>query len=429
MEKLYLKQILSDQLQRFLRLPNSYIKRQVINEINLNLSEPYILMGVRRSGKSFTMKILANAKMQNSSIGYIDFDDPRLSSFLTEDFQTVFDIWLEERRSDTPLYIFIDEPQNIQGWEKWITFFSKEDFIRVVATGSNAKMLSSDMATHLTGRHRETMIYPLSIKEFLSAETTTKLPLESNFLSTVSSRAAANKLVEKYYQYGGFPKALLEEDKSILQQYYKDILHKDIIPRIQANRSKEISELGNILLSTYANLVNKTRLANVLGLKQSRTINRYISSFLDAFLFYEVRMFSHSATKQQRSLPKYYAIDHGLVSANVFNVAGNRSRMLENIIFLSLKNNGYEVFYWKGQNKDWEVDFVARKQGAETIAIQVCIEIQNEKIFERETRSLLLLKKELRINKLYLIVENINSIKQSIPKQIELIDFLSFVLG
>lgn len=103
--------------------------------------------------------------------------------------------------------------------------------------------------------------------------------------------------------------------------------------------------------------------------------------------------------------------------------------MLENIIFLSLKNNGYEVFYWKGQNKDWEVDFVARKQGAETIAIQVCIEIQNEKIFERETRSLLLLKKELRINKLYLIVENINSIKQSIPKQIELIDFLSFVLG
>ena len=404
MDKSTLETIISDQLAEFLSFPTETIVRQTTN-LKLDIKaiskykEAIIILGVRRCGKSFLMKLIAKELAESAQIFYLDLDDPRLISFQANDFQLAYEIWLKSAINiNKPSHLFIDEPQNVAGWERWVTFFSKQRNCHVIITGSNSTMLGSSLATHLTGRHREFNLFPLSFSEVLNSS---KLAL-FNESSTSIKKAKIAALLDNYFKYGGMPRAFLDCDRALLIQYYKDIVIKDIAPTRSGAKIRELIELGNFLMSNNTKLVNKSKLAKQLGFKQQRTITHYIQGFLDCFLFYEIKKFNASVRKQARSLPKYYCVDPAMAGVLGFTVLENKSSSLENYVFLELKRRGYEVFYWTSK-EGWEVDFLARKHGEKTLAVQVCLDLSNKEIIERETRVITSLAKEMKIRELLIV--------------------------
>lgn len=392
MDKLILENAMRELVANFMALPESYIPRNALAGIKLS-GESTVISGVRRCGKSFFMKLLAQELQKEAAIFYLDFDDPRLINFSTEDFETAYKLWLSWFPTlPEQVVMFFDEPQNVLGWELWINFFAAKPNHKVVLTGSNSKMLSSDLSTHLTGRQRLIELTPLSFSEV----SRTHNPSQSKNDSELGG------LLNRYIKFGGFPRVWLTEETALLGQYFKDIVIKDISTRKGAAPAKVNIELGLSLMTQASRLVNKSTLARQLGFKQQRTISKHIGAFIDCFLFTEVRLFSPSLKKQQRSLAKFYPVDHALARHTRFSVFDDKSFCLECMVASELRRRGYELYYWKSKD-NFEVDFIAFKLGAEPIAVQVCIDISSKDVMEREVRALEACYNELQIHSLYII--------------------------
>lgn len=381
-------------LNDFLSIAPEVIPRSALEGLRLK-GESTVITGVRRCGKSFFMKLIAQKLSKQSAIFYLNFDDPRLINFSSEDFEVVYQLWLSSLPSPpVEIAMFFDEPQNIPQWEKWINHFASKPNHIVVITGSNSEMLSSDLATFLTGRHRVIELNPLSFAEVAKSNQAKR--------SKINEPSDLLRLFQRYQTLGGFPRVWLTEETTLLGQYFKDIVLKDISTRKGAASSRVNLELGLTLMTSAANLFNKTNVAKQLGFKQQRTISRHVAVFLDCYLFAEVRLFSAALKKQQRNLPKYYPVDHALARHTRFSVFDDQSLSLEIMIVNELRRRGYEIYYWKSK-EGFEVDFIARKLGAATLAIQACIDISSNEVLERETRALQACNKELKMDQLLLI--------------------------
>jgi predicted AAA+ superfamily ATPase len=345
------------------------------------------------------MRLLAEHLKDAAALYYLDLEDPRLINFTSEDFEHSYSLWMAtQSRYPERVVMFFDEPHNVPGWERWMTHFASRPGHSVVLTGSNSHMLSSELATFLTGRHRVVALSPFSFAEVAAAA-----PLG---LNTESARSVGNaiQLYERYRSLGGFPRVWLGGEVELLTQYFKDIVLKDISARRGAAPAQTNIELGVTLMTNAARLTNKTKLAKQLGFKQPRTIARHISAMQDAFLFRELRIFSPALKKQQRSLPKFYPVDHALARAVRFSVVDDRSLALECMVASELWRRGYELFYWRS-SQEWEVDFIARKSGSGTIAVQVTLDLSNPAVFERESRALQACAEELGITELMVVTE------------------------
>lgn len=364
------------------RLSRRSVSRELDITAELSNSEISIITGVRRSGKSMYLSQLKKRLEEHLAILSIEFDDPALEGFSGSDFQLLSDLCDELHPGAARRLYLLDEIQNVPGWERWLPQLAKDPTIKIVATGSNAKILSSELSTLLTGRHRSHEMTPLSLREIVAFDYPS-IPLGNLSIEQLASS------YERYFIYGGFPRALCETDASILPQYFVDIVERDVIARHGARLTRPLRELSRVLCSDNTRLLNRTNLAKQLGIKDAATIKRYCDWMEESYLFYEVKRFSPSVRKQMRSNAKYYCVDPTLARYSAFSLSEGRGAFLENIVYLELRRRGYDIHYWTSEDSNSEVDFVARKAGQNPLAVQVSLTTIDESTLERELRSLM----------------------------------------
>lgn len=420
MERAFVKQILLDNQQDF--VVHQLIPRQNIFDEFAN----YVLVGIRRAGKSYLLyqriqELLASG-YDWSDLLYINFEDERLIDFNADDLNLLLEIHLE--LYDKRPILFLDEIQNIDGWEKFARRLADKKY-RVYITGSNAKMLSSDVQSTLGGRFLTQEVYPYNFLEFLRAN---EINLDAHFLSTTQSRANVARLLEDYFTFGGFPEgAQLQAKRHYLTSVYQKIYLGDIAARHQIENKFALRLLFKKLAESIKQPLSFRRIAQILsstGAKiATQTVINYINYAKDAWLLTPVQNIA-SKMVDKESNPKYYFIDNGILSLLLVDA---QTSLMENIVAINLlRRYGREdsVYFY---NKGIEVDFYIPE---EEMAIQVCYQLHSSpETLERESKALLKLSKHLPCRRLIIITRDEEESLHLEGQEIELISLQRWLLS
>lgn len=327
--------------------PENLVKTQKITAIT----------GIRRSGKSTLLKELATPY---KGYYYLNFEDERLLDFQASDFNNLLGIFLSLYGEQK--VFFFDEIQNIYGWEKFVTRLFGSGY-KIFITGSNSKLLSSELATSLSGRHLKFELFPFSFKEFLAYK---NFALKDFY--TTKEKALLIKHFNNYFTMGGFPEVVISQDENELKQLYQDILIKDLIVRFKIKEVKSFRELALFLLSNTGSKISFNNLKKVLDFNSVTTVKNYADFLENAYLNFMVFKFDYSLKKQIINDKKIYSIDTGLVNSVSFAFSPNSGRLLENMVFLELKRMGKEIYYHQEKR---ECDFLIKEGREITHVLQV----------------------------------------------------------
>jgi len=373
MDKIKLRQVIIDQQDLF-KKKDDLIDRDI--KLDLKGNEITIISGIRRCGKSSLLKLISN-KIEGNKI-YLNFDDIRLTDFNKENFEDVQSIAIELFGKGKITY-FLDEIQNIEHWERWANNLYAQD-IKVFITGSNSKLLSSEISTYLTGRNKVLNLHPFSFREYLrikNAEVSKQMTSEQNSITL--------KHFKDYLNLGGFPLVIRNDDLQLSKQYFDDILNKDILNRYNIKQVKQTKDLLLYLFSNIGKPYSYATLKQVTGIKSLSTIKNYIDYFRNVFLIYTLEKFDYSLAKQKVSSSKPYAGDNSFLKTVSFNFTENSGKLLENLVFLHLLRNKKEAYYHLDKR---ECDFVVKQGLKISQAIQVCMDIGNPETRKRELEGL-----------------------------------------
>jgi uncharacterized protein len=322
-----------------------------------------VITGIRRCGKSTLMRQLS---AQYSDFLYINFDDDRLMDFSLEDFPAL--MLLFEKTSPGVKVLFIDEIQNVAGWERFIRRIHDEGY-KVFLTGSNANLLSAELGTRLTGRYTTITLYPFSFGECLRFRSV------GTDRITEKKKAAVLAEFDRYLTGGGFPEYLKYGDPEYLKRIYDDILFRDIISRYGIREVKGFRQLAHYLFTNTANTATYNALKNILGFKSVVSVRDYIGFLEEAYLIFECFRYDFSLKKQYVNEKKIYCIDTGMRNTVAFRFSDDKGRMLENLVYIELLRRGKSVYFFKNPR---ECDFITEERGTVTGAIQVCFELSRE---------------------------------------------------
>jgi len=388
----------------------------------LNTDLVCVVTGARRSGKSYIMrqavKRLIDTGVERNEILMINFEDPRFPKLDVTLLQKIYETYLEFLSPKETPYIFLDEVQEVEGWEKWVRTMREIKKGKIVVSGSNAKLLSKELATLLTGLHIDLTIFPLSFKEFLSFN-------DVNFKNKLEIEVRAveiKSLLRKYFEFGSFPEVVLnKEKKEILMRYYDDVINKDLIKRYKIRKVEQMKSLSRFYLTNVSNLTTFSSLEKHLNISTD-TIEKFSEYLADAYLLFLLKRFSYKVREQDKSPKKVYSIDIGLANTVGYRFSENLGRLAENIVFLELKrkaqnNPNFEIFYWKDEYHK-EVDFVIKEGLKVTQLIQVCFNILDEKTKRREIGALIKAMNEFELNEGIVITEDFKSEQEIEGKRI-----------
>lgn len=325
-------------------------------------SHTLIVSGVRRCGKSTLLQQI-NKTFNNRSI-YLNFEDPRLAGFDLGDFNRLHEIAVKEGI----ITYFFDEIQNIVNWESFVRFRLDEGY-RIFITGSNASMLSKELGTKLTGRHITKELFPFSYTEYL-AFTGQKSGMDSS---------------GKYMKSGGFPEYLKTGLPEVLMHAFNDIVVRDIAIRYNLKNTSVLQQLAVWLVSNSGKLVTGNSLRKVFKIGSSSSMMDYLSYFVDAYLFFFIPKFSYSHKVQLVNPRKVYCIDNGLIEINSVSFNEDNGRLLENMVFMNLRRQTPEIYYFSDKK---ECDFVVFQQGKLQALYQVCWQLDQNNM-DREISGLL----------------------------------------
>lgn len=391
-----------------------------------------VITGARRSGKSFIMRQLAreftSAGVNPKNILIVNFEDPRFAELNTELLQEIYETYLEFLGPKGKSFIFLDEVQEVEEWEKWARTIHELGKAQVIVSGSNAKLLSKELATLLTGRHLDVVVFPLSFKEYLSFS---KVSIKDK-LDIISKRIEIKRLLRTYIEFGSFPKVVLsKEKKEILLSYFEDILNKDLIKRFRIRKPEKLKSLAKFYLSNISSLITFNSIEKFLGVSAD-TIEKF-SGYLDtAYLVFFLKRFSFKVKEQEKSPRKVYAIDTGLANTIGFRFSENAGRLAENLVFLELKrkqiiNPEMELYYWKDQHHR-EVDFIIKDGLKVRELIQVCWELSRKETKNREIRALLKAMEEFKLKKALVITEDYEAEEKIKDKEIAFLPLWKWLL-
>lgn len=375
-----------------------------------------VVTGIRRCGKS-TLTVMGKNLEQ---ISYINFDDERLFTLTTKDLNSVYQVLLE-LNSNPDVFIF-DEIQNIAGWELFLNRLQRKK-INIIITGSNGKLLSKDLATHLTGRHLSMELFPLSCKEYFHLN-----KLSDKTLNTPSTeeRALIYKLTTEYIKSGGFPEVALGEPAGFyLRELFNKIIGRDILQRYSVKSTKSLHELAIYLVQNSGSIVSFQLLARAFDFKSVHTLKTYFSYLVDCYLIFEVLHFSNK-TKERFTLPrKIYAVDTGLQRALSLTPDSEIGLSLETAVFLELYRKNKEVYYMRSTQH--EVDFVVCQNGKAKKLIQSCWSLVDVKTRSREIKALFHFAELMKVDELKIITWSEESnIENQNGKKIQIIPFWKF---
>lgn len=352
---------------------NNIITRDV-DWLAIKTKKVTAISGIRRSGKSTLLKQIAKGL---KGYYYLNFEDERLIDFTFSDFNMLYEVFLENF-GEQGVFLF-DEIQNIYGWEKFVRRLFEEG-AKVFVTGSNAKLLSSELATSLTGRHIKIELFPFSFKEFLLFK-----GVEIKDFYDTKERSSVVNYFKQYLELGGFPEIIISQSMEELKQLYQDVLLKDLIVRFKIRDIKTFRELALFLISNVASLSSLNNLKKLLGFKSVTTVKNYIDFLEESYLIFNVPKFDYSIKKQIRNEKKVYAIDTGIINSISFSFSENFGHLLENVVYIELKRRGQNIYYHQNKN---ECDFLIKEGMKITRAIQVT-ETLDKKTKEREIAGLL----------------------------------------
>ncbi len=335
--------------------------REITDKVDLTGNHVKILTGIRRCGKSTALLQIAR---KYPHFNYLSFEDPRLSAFVVNDFFKLEKIFGRIGNSD--LFLF-DEIQNVDGWERYIRVLHDKRK-KVLVTGSNAKILSRELGTSLTGRQISLEVYPFSYAEYLA---------HFNLNAGVESFSG-------YFQLGGMPEFLNTKNRDVLLNLYNDLIYRDIVVRHGLRNPKIVRELGVFLATNAGKEFSFNNLAKTFELGSSNTVASYISYFEDAYLFFTVPRFSYSLKQQAKNPKKIYCIDTGLMTNLSMSFSKDRGRLLENLVYVHLKRLGKEIYYYRQYG---ECDFIVSKNNKVEMALQVCYDLNTDNL-RREVNGL-----------------------------------------
>lgn len=367
-----LKQIILEQ-QEILHAQNKrYVQRYIADEW-LQTSEILIISGIRRCGKSVLMQQIRDRLVEKDF--FFNFDDERLANFKLDDFQKLQECFVELFGEQHTYYF--DEIQNIEGWERFVRRLYNAGN-KIVITGSNARMLSRELGTHLTGRYIQVEIYPFSFQEYLAMN---EIPVNAKTLYTTTGRATMVKSFVKYMECGGFPKFLQDGSVSYLTSLYESIIYRDILTRNGLTNEKEMLELMFYLASNATKRVTYSSLGKVVGIQHPDTIKNYLEYIQQTYLIFQLFRYDPSVKKQMMSPKKIYFVDNAIIKRIGFNATENNGVFLENLVFIELKRRGWDVYYYADKK---ECDFIVRKGLHISDAYQVTLKMDSQQTRERE---------------------------------------------
>lgn len=377
--------------------PDGWVTRREEHLFELNSTLAQVVIGVRRSGKStLCHKVLLE---HNVKYGYANFDDDRLANLRVEDLNTVLSCIYQIYGTDIK-YIFLDEIQDVDGWHLFVNRLLRTN-LHVIVTGSNAKLLSGELATHLTGRYNEIRLFPFSFREYCDFH-----HIETNGLTT-KIEAGIKRAFMEYVTDGGFPELQnIRNKRGYVQSLLEAIVSKDIQQRFRIRNVDTLRKIANHLINNVCQEINYGNIAETMGVTD-QTVKKYVDFLRQAFLVQILNKHSFKSKERIRNA-KAYIVDPGLQNNrdNSF-AAENIGWRLENVIYIELlrrcTNDFLDIYYYKESPRSKEIDFVLCNQDKAVELIQVAYDIDNQKTFYRETSSLIKASAKLHCDNLTLI--------------------------
>ena len=406
--------ILNQRAERDELLSRPYQQRHTKYDADELLQNPLIklITGPRRVGKS----VFALLMLQGKNFAYLNFDDNQLLEKWDEDLamSALEDVY--------PGYDFmlLDEIQNLPDWDLWVSKLYRRGK-NLIITGSNAKMLSSEMATVLTGRYLQIEMLPFSLEETMSWKN----------ISTDREEQAAQAIVlaDDYMRNGGYPETIPTRSitKSYLSTLFDSILLKNVAQRHKVRNTNDLYNLATYLLSNFCNPISANELAGELGMSSVATTKKFCDYLNEPYLFFYLPRFNNKLKLMNKAPKKVYVVDNGFVQSTAFNLSDNLGRLLENQVFVELLRRGYipgqTLFYYRTRN-DKEIDFVTRKGAKVEQLIQVCYDMNSEKTRKRELDALAEAAEELHCDNLLVIT---NSQEEKIEWKDKIINVIGVV--
>lgn len=344
-----------------------------------------VVTGLRRSGKSTLLTLFQKLLLENgildAQIQFFNFELPE--NYLNKTWSDIYFEIKEKIQPNTFNYVFLDEVQNIPQFEKLVDGLFASENIDIYITGSNAFLLSGELATLLSGRYIEISILPFSFREYLLArdiDTNNKyLSLETLFFDYVNETSLPKGV---QLRDDGFDKVI-----EYLEAIYTTIIEKDITKRHQINDKRAFGNLVKFVASHLGSPLSPSNISSILRMDgqstHHATVEKYLEYLVASFVFYKVNRFDIKGKKQLATQEKYYLVDPGLLNILVGkDKKTDRGHILENVVFLELLRRGNKV--WTGSGRNLEVDFVCKNKVGEIEYYQVAWQMANENTMERE---------------------------------------------
>ena len=387
--------VLNQRKERDELLSRPYLTRRSSQDFDTLLNSHLIklITGPRRVGKS-TQALLM---LRDKNFAYLNFDsqpllnawDANLVMRMLDDVYPGYD------------YLLLDEVQNLDVWDMWVSELYRQGK-NLITTGSNAKMLSSEMATVLTGKYLQVEMLPFSLEELFDWN---KLDLH-HLMS--EQDAECKVLTDDYLRNGGYPEVVASRQlvRSYLDTLFDSIVWKDVAKRHNVRNITDLNNLAVYLVSNFCNPLSANELSEELGLSSVNTTKKYMDYLHEPYLFYYLSRYNNKLKLMKKAPRKVYVVDNGFVAAKAFSVTENLGRLLENQVFIELVRRGYDtektMFYYRSRN-DKEVDFVLRQGAHIERLVQVCYDMNSPKTEKREVDAIVECAGELKCDNLTIV--------------------------
>lgn len=401
-DKRVVEGVLTEQKMELLHKSQMFrCRRKEEDLVNLNSNLAQVVIGVRRSGKStLCFNVLHDSGV---NYAYINFDDERLANITSDDLNDLLEVLYKINKNFT--HLFLDEAQNVEGWHLFVNRLLRQG-MRIIITGSNAKLLSSELATHLTGRFNAIELYPFSFEEYCNY-----LDIDTKLITT-KMEGVRRSAFDDYLMKGGFPELLIENDnKRYVSALVENILKRDIQQRYNIRYFAAFEKMSNHLMNIAPAILSVAEITKLFGIKSSQTTNNYIKYLMQAYLLVGLSKYS-TKSKLRVTEEKIYTIDVAIMDGRFQAFAGsNLGWRLETIIYLELlrrcSRNSLDIYYYKKNTRSKEVDFVVCKGNKIIQMYQVAYDISNPKTYKREIDALVTASKETSCTELYLITDSL----------------------
>lgn len=412
--------VLGHKIERDELFRQDFVLREGIKEARKSLDTNLIkvIVGPRRAGKS----VFALQLLQDIDFAYLNFDDERLAGISNYDdiLKAIIQVYGNTR------YFLFDEIQNLERWELLVNRLQRRGY-NLVLTGSNSRLLSAELASHLTGRYLQFQVFPFSFTEFLKAK---DFPLDE-MIELKEKQGMLLSHLDDYMLSGGFPEVVVKgiDQQGYLKTLFDGILFKDIVKRYSVRQPQRLYDIGLYLLTNHSNEFSLTRLKNMLGFRSTHTVEAYFGFLKEAFLVFDMERFSFKLREKMKSPRKVYGYDTGMIHAVKFRTSPDRGRLLENLVAIEFLRQGSDFYYYRTKDNK-EVDFVIRDGLEVSRLIQVSYKMDSDPQTEkREISALLKAAKELECDDLAILTWDQETVRMVNGKKVMIVPLWRWIIS